>query len=112
MSETPQIHAQKPVEISLGAQWEYDTRGRPALANQVLIQHAMPDGSTGKPTGMYIRLGHVNPPIFTGEMSQEVAQTLGPLPVVVVGDFYLPLQSVIALRDSLNEALRNAGISP
>ncbi|WP_284985466.1 hypothetical protein [Arthrobacter sp. fls2-241-R2A-172] len=110
MSETP-LHPQSHEQVAVAAEWEYDTRALPAVANQVLIQHAMFDGNTGHPTGMYIHLGHVNPPIFKGEVSAGQAQSIAALPVVVVGNFYLPMQSVVALRDSLNEALRNAGVT-
>lgn len=111
MSETPHIDAQPHEQMAVAAEWEYDSRALPAVANQVLIQHAMFDGNTGRPTGMYIHLGHVNPPIFKAEMSAEQASNIDTLPVVVVGNFYLPMQSVIALRNSLDEALRNAGVT-
>lgn len=110
MSETPQIQAPAADQVQIGAKWEYDPRQLPSVANQVLIQHAMADGLTGRPTGMYISLGHVNPPVFTGEMSPEQATDIDPLPVVVVGSFYLSIQSAIALRDSLSEALKQGGV--
>lgn len=110
MSETPQIQAPDATQIEIGAKWEYDPLQLPSVVNQVLIQHAMADGRTGQPNGMYISLGHVNPPVFTGELNAEQASNIDPLPVVVVGSFYLPMQTAIALRDSLSEALRNGGI--
>ncbi|WP_269997202.1 hypothetical protein [Arthrobacter sp. B2a2-09] len=110
MSETPQIQAPAADQVEIGAKWEYDPRQLPTVVNQVLIQHAMADAQTGRSNGMYISLGHVNPPVFIGEMSAEQASNIDPLPVVIVGSFYLPMQSVIALRDSLSEALRNGGV--
>lgn len=95
----------KNVEVQLQVNWEVDPRSVPAICNQVMLQPGLNDAH-GSSAGVYVRMGHLNPPIFTGD-GQPSAESVGTLPVVVIGNYFLPLNSARSLRDALDQALKD-----
>lgn len=92
------------VEMQVRAEWELDSRAMPAVVNQLMLQPSINDVS-GQPQAVYLRLGHMNPPVFQDDGTQENVGQNQIVPVTAVGNFYLPLQTAAALRDLLTRAL-------
>ncbi|MFC3299601.1 hypothetical protein FJV46_10510 [Arthrobacter agilis] len=100
-------HAEDPQNFQLPSQWEIDPRSQPLFVNQVMVQpgiNALPDGSA--PAGIYVRFGHAMPPLFPDNPTPEMISEFGAIPVTVTGQFYLTLDIVRNLRDSLDNILK------
>lgn len=101
---------EQPKSFELPSQWEVDPRSLPMLVNQIMVQpgiNAQLDGSG--PAGVYLRFGHANTPIFPDNPTPDMVADLGTIPVTVVGQFYLTMDIVRNLRDSMDSLMKTFG---
>lgn len=94
--------------IAIELDWSA-ARDTPAqVASQFLVQMAMP--AQGKPDGVFLIVGHANPPVIIGSESMKAEQRdsyNGRLPVDVLGRYYLSRARLEELRDVLSQLIKN-----
>jgi hypothetical protein len=100
MEPTPQK------SVSIQAQWVLNPGEIPAVFNQILIQ----PGSTiaDKLDGCYLTFGHVAPPVIPDGLSQEQLEDysrVNVLPVTPVGRYFVTLDRLTELRDTIDDFL-------
>ncbi|TAJ49656.1 MAG: hypothetical protein EPO52_01470 [Herbiconiux sp.] len=92
--------------VQINAQWMLDPTVVPVFANQIFVQQGAPT-STGAANDVYLNLGHLNPPLFPSEITDEVRQqfegTL--LPVVPVARVVMSRERVVDLHAALGDYL-------
>lgn len=87
-------------QIEIKTLWEVDPRAIPVVTNQVMLR--MAPGIANTPQGVQVTLGFVNTP-FAQEGEHQTP--LREIPVVPVGDYYMPMDVAVRLHEQLGQLL-------
>lgn len=100
MPETAAVGQQFQVQ----ARWEVNPHAVPTVANQVMLRVAA--GTGGTPNAVQLTFGFVNTPLPPPDATMEEMEHLT-VPVVPVGDFFVPLDTAERLHAALTEMLKD-----
>lgn len=80
--------------------WMTDPHRIPSPMTSVMVRAGNNTGGNGRPSEVYLTLGHVNPPVLTEEQAAEIDGSVK-LPVVVVGEFVMSIDRLTELQGVL-----------
>jgi hypothetical protein len=94
-------------EFQIQAQWVIDPGSIPVTVNQILLQSSVPTASTGRPDGVYVTFGHLNPPMIMDPTDPEqiAAASRGVYPVTSVARVYVSRERLVSFRDAIDSFL-------
>lgn len=87
----------EPKSFDIRAEWETDSRSVPAVVNQAILRPGI-DGNDGSMQGVYLQLGHVNPPLDEPHDGMT-------LPIVQLGHFFITEGALRQLAENCSAAL-------
>lgn len=99
--------------MQLASRWEFDPRSVPVLVNQSHMITTAGSGDGSVSPGVQLSLGFVNPPMIDGPVTPETIASLPPLPVVVLGQYFLTADVARGLYATLGQFLAEVdGVRP
>lgn len=98
----------EPTELKLEFDWSDAADQDVRVATQFLVQIGVP--VDGKPDGVYLIVGHANPPVIVSDDAKSRAEQVerygGKLPVDVYGRYFLSRARLEELRGALDKLAR------
>jgi hypothetical protein len=92
--------------VQVQARWILDPSTIPTPVNALMVQLGAP--ANGKPDGVYLQFGHINPPVVEGPPGTSLTQDMvdgAIFPVMPAARLVVSLDRLVEMRDQLNEAI-------